>query len=260
MPNDKVTNCIRREDNIRRSFSTHRSGRLTILILAFLFLLLPSACLFKGKKEAVMPSAPVRMAFLPFNTPEGNEDLRWASMAMPVMMAKVSEKAEGIDPVPMWETMRFAIESTGSSRTITQNSAAYVANWLNAKWAAMGNLSQEKKDSVTVMVDFISPREEEIPFRFIKTIKMDAVNFNIQKGFKQFLNYVSAKPMEAKNVQTASLASLRQLAEVLNREYGWTVPAEPGKAEEIVSNLAQSDRRLARLLFNPNTYSILKDE
>ncbi len=260
MPNDKEANCIRREDCIRRSISTQRSGRLTILILAFLSLLLPSACLFKGKKEAVMPSAPVRIAFLPFNIPEDNEELRWASMAMPAMMAKVSEKAEGMDPVPLWETMRFAIESTGSSRTITQESAAYVANWLNAKWSVMGNLSQEGKDRVTVMVDFIPPREEEIPFRYIETIKTDAVNFNIQKAFKQFLNYVSAKPMEAKNEGTTSLASLRQLAEVLNREYGWTAPVEPGKAEEIVINLAQSDRRLARFLFNPNTYPSLKDE
>ena len=89
---------------------------------------------------------------------------------------------------------------------------------------------------------------------------MDAIDYNVQKAFQQFLNYVSAKPMEAQREKTTSLASLRPLAEALDREYGWSVPAERGKADEIVSNLAQSDRRLARFLFNPNTYSILRDE
>ena len=207
-----------------------------------------------------MPTTPVRIAFLPFNTPEGNEDLRWVSMAMPVMMAKVSEKAKGMDPVPLWETIQFAIESTGGSRTVTPESATYVANWLNAKWSAIGNLSQEKKDKLTLMIDFISPREEDIAFRYVKTIKMDTVDLNVREAFEQFLNYVSARPMDEKTDQKTSLASLRLLAEALEREYGWTVPAQPGKAQEIVSNLAQSDLWLARFLFNPNTYSVLESK
>jgi hypothetical protein len=237
-----------------------RSGRGAILAIAVIGFFLQSACLFKGKQEAVMPSAPVRVAFVPFNTPEGNEQLRWASMAMPILLAKVSEKAEGMDPVPLWESIRYAIESTGSSRTITQESAAYVANWMNSKWSVMGALSQEKNDKITLLMDFIPSREDAIPFRYIKTIKMDAVDYNVQKAFQQFLNYVSAKPMETQKEQTTSLASLRQLAEALDREYGWSAPAERGEADEIVSNLAQSDLRLARFLFNPNTYQVLKTE
>ena len=57
-----------------------------------------------------------------------------------------------------------------------------------------------------------------------------------------------------------SLISLRQLSAALDREYGWTVAPEPGKSEEIVANLAQSDMWLARQLFNPTLYSILKDK
>ncbi|MBN2317738.1 MAG: hypothetical protein JXR49_01610 [Acidobacteria bacterium] len=260
MPNDNKTACIRRKDTPHCMLSTKGCGHIRILALAVMIVFLQSACLFRGKKEAVMPSAPVRVAFLPFNTPEGDEGLRWASMAMPIMMAKISEKAEGMDPVPLWETMRFAIESTGSSRTIDQESAAYVANWLNSEWSVMGSLSQENKDKITLIVDFISPREDEIPFRYTKTIKMDAVDFNIRKAFRQFLNYVSARPMDPKGDGKTSLASLRQLAEVLNGEYGWTVPAQPGEAEEIVSNLIQSDLRLARLLFNPSTYTVLEEK
>jgi hypothetical protein len=260
MPNDNENACIRRKGAFRCLLSINGSGYTAILALAAMIVLSQSACLFRGKKEAVMPSAPVRIAFLPFNTPEGDKDLQWASMAMPVMMAKISEKAEGMDPVPLWETMQFAIESTGTSRTITQESAAYVANWLNAKWSAMGSFSKEKKDKTTLLVDFISPRDDEIAFRYTKNIKMDAVDYNVRKAFKEFLNYVSARPMDQKGSEKTSLASLRQLAEVLNREYGWTVPAKPGEAKEVVSNLAQSDLRLARLLFNPITYPILEDK
>ena len=259
MPNDNENACIRGKGAFRGLLSMNGSGHTAILALAAMILLSQSACLFRGKKEAIMPSAPVRVAFLPFNTPEGgDEGLGWVSMAMPVMMAKISEKAEGMDPVPLYETMRFVIESTGASRTITQESASYVANWLNAEWSAMGSFSQEKKDKTTLLIDFISPRDDEIAYRYIKNIKMDAVDYNVRKAFREFLNYVSARPMDPKGGGKTSLASLRQLAEALNREYGWTIPAEPGKAGEIVSNLAQSDLRLARLLFNPTTYPILE--
>ncbi|MBN2241832.1 MAG: hypothetical protein JW793_04010 [Acidobacteria bacterium] len=260
MPNDNENARIRRKDDPGCLLSRSGYGRSAIPALAVMVLFLQSACLLRGKKEALMPAAPVRIAFLPFNIPEGDEDLRWASMAMPVMMAKISEKANGMDPAPLWEGIRFAIESTGSSRTITQESAAYVANWVNSRWSVTGSLSREKKDKIILLVDFIPNQEEDIPFRYIKTIKMDAVDYNVRKAFRQFLNYVSARPMDPEGDGKTSLASLRQLAEALNREYGWTVPADPGKAEAIVSNLAQSDLRLARLLFNPATYPILESK
>jgi hypothetical protein len=245
---------------MHRLFSIRPYGSGKILAFAAVIVFFQSACLFWGKKEAVMPTAPVRIAFLPFNTPEGSQKLQWASMAVPIMMAKISEKAEGFDPVPLWETMRFAIESTGDSRTMDQESAVYVANWLNAKWSVMGSLTQETKDRLTLLMDFIPSRDGEIPFRYVKTIQVDSVDLNIRKAFGQFLNYVSARPMDPKGELKTTLASLRQLAEVLNREYGWTVPAEPGNAQEIVSNLVQSDPRLARFLFRPALYPGLEDK
>jgi len=260
MQNDIENACIRRARFPRCLLPPGRSGRGAILALAAMVFFLQSACLFKGKKEAVMPSAPVRVAFIPFNTPEGSTQLRWASLAMPILLAKISERAEGMETVPLWESVRYAIESTGNSRTVTQESAAYVANWMNSKWCVMGTLSQAKNDKITLLMDFIPSREDDIPFRFIKTMKMDEVDYSVQKAFQEFLHYVSAKPLETQKGKTTNLASLRQLAEALDREYGWSVPAERGQADEIVSNLFQSDPQLARSLFNPNTYSILKDE
>jgi hypothetical protein len=181
-------------------------------------------------------------------------------MAMPIMMAKISEGSQGLEPVPLWETMPFTLESVGNSRTITPKDAAYVSNWLNSKWSAIGELSQEKKDQVTLMVDFIPPQDTVVPFRYIKAVKMESIDLNIQKSLAQFLNYISARPLERSKGKQTSLPSLRQLAETANREYGWTVPAEPGKAQEIVANLAQSDIRLARFLFNPANYPVLKDK
>ena len=43
-------------------------------------------------------------------------------------------------------------------------------------------------------------------------------------------------------------------AEALDREYGWFVDADPGKAQETVSELAHSDERLAQSLFSPALY------
>jgi hypothetical protein len=53
------------------------------------------------------------------------------------------------------------------------------------------------------------------------------------------------------------MISMKPLAEALDREYGWFVDAEPGKAQEIVADLALKDDRLARLLFNPSVYPVL---
>ena len=75
MPNDNENACIRRKGAFRCLLSINGSGHTAILALAAMIVLSQSACLFKRNKEAVMPSAPVRIAFLPFNTPEGDKDL-----------------------------------------------------------------------------------------------------------------------------------------------------------------------------------------
>jgi hypothetical protein len=236
-----------------------RRVRSAVVALTLLIAFLNSACLFRGKKSAVMPSAPIRIAFLPFNTPEGNADLRWASMAMPIMMAQITKNSQGLEVVPLWETMQFALESVGSSRFVSDQAGAYVANWVSAKWSVMGGLTQEKKDEVSLLVDFIPSRDTSLPFRYVKSVKMDSIDLNVRKSFTQFLGYISARPLEREEKKRTRLVSLRQLAEALDREYGWTVPAERGKAEEIVTNLAKSDMQLARYLFDPSVYPVLEE-
>jgi hypothetical protein len=260
MPRNNECSPIQRDrSDTRRTPSGIRRLRSAVVASALLIAFLNSACLFRGNKSAVIPSAPVRIAFLPFNTPEGNNDLRWASMAMPIMMAQITKNSQGLEVAPLWETMQFALESVGRSRVVTDQSAAYVANWLSANWSAMGELTQEKKDEVTLLVDFIPARDTNLPFRYVKSVKMDSVDLNVRKSFSQFLNYISARPLEREESRRTSLVSLRQLAEALDREYGWTVPAEQGEAEEIVANLAKSDMQLARYLFNPSVYPILEE-
>jgi len=237
-------------------FRTGYHGIAALILMAAFF---QSACFFIGEKRAIMPTAPFSVAFLPFNVPEENEDLQWTSMALPIMMALISKESEILEPIPLWETMRFTLESVRNSRTITPADAAYVANWLNAKWSFMGEVSSENSENISLMIDFIPPRDTSIPFRYLKKAKMEDIDANIRKSFNQFLNYISAPELEKSNTRRVTPVSLRQLASALDREYGWTVAAEPGKSEEIVANVAQSDIWLARYLFNPTLYPILED-
>ncbi|MEJ2109540.1 MAG: hypothetical protein P8Z37_06430 [Acidobacteriota bacterium] len=229
----------------------------TILLAAFF----QFACIFGGgDKAVVMPTAPIRIAFLPFNTPVDSTDLQYTSMASPIMMALIVRNSQSMEPVPLWESMRFTMESVRNSRTIGAGNAAYVANWLNADWAVMGSLSKEGTDKVSLMIDFIPARDTSVPFRYLKNVKMDAVDENVRKAFNQFLNYISSPQMENTRERHLTFVSLRQLAEVMNKEYGWTVAAEPGKAEETVNNLVKSDPWLARFLFNPTLYAALENQ
>lgn len=233
---------------------------LGIAVLLLVAALLPSACFLRGEKRAIMPTAPIRVAFLPFNVPEENKDLQWTSMAVPVMLTMISRESEVLEPIPMYETMRFTLESVRNSRTVVPANAAYVANWLNSKWSVMGETATENKERISLLMDFIPPQDTRVPFRYLKKIRTDDFDANVRKAFDQFLYYLSAPLPEKKGRKHISLISLRQLAAALDKEYGWTVTAEPGTSEEVVANLAQSDPWLARQLFNPTLYSILQDK
>ena len=250
------TNCFC-NSRVSPASKTNLCGIAALMLLAALF---QSACFLHGEKKAVMPTAPVRVVFLPFNVPEQNKDLQWTSMAVPVMMAMISRESEVLEPIPMWETMRFTLETVRNSRTILPANAAYVANWLNAKWSVTGETATESKEKVSLLIDFIPPQETSVPFRYLKNIRMEDFDGNVRKSFDQFLFYISAPVPESGGRKRISLISLRQLAGALDKEYGWTVPADPGKSEEVVSNLAQSDMWLARQLFNPTLYSVLQDK
>ena len=76
-------------------------------------------------------------------------------------------------------------------------------------------------------------------------------------AFNQFLRYLTAKPFDPREAKFQTMTAMKSLAEALDREYGWFVEANPGKAQVVVAKLASSDEWLARFLFNPSLYPVL---
>jgi hypothetical protein len=239
----------------RRMQLSARCGLLLIVALAVMFVFLQSAC-SKKNKVAIAPLSGVRIALLPFNVPSGNQDLRWTAMVGPIMMAKAGEYAKDIEVIPLWQTMSIALEAAGASRSITSDSAAYIASWLAVKWSAMGEISTTKS-GVSMMLDFIPARSTQVPFRFTKSGSIDDVGSQLPKAYNQFLYYLGGKRLNPIDKKLPTMTEMKSLAEALDREYGWFVEANPGKAQEVVSKLVSSDERLARLLFNPSMYPAL---
>jgi hypothetical protein len=248
-----------------------RHGLFVLAVSAMLLSFFQSACFLphliphlhhhhKGKtKTPVAPMPPVRVVLLPFNAPAGNKDLHWVALAAPILMARVTERAQDLVAVPLWEAMPTAIESAGASRTFTQESTASAANWLAAKWATLGEISPART-GVSMIIDFIPAKSSEVPFRYMKTRRIESLGAACQEALRQFLRYLAAKPLELPKGGDQGMPSIRVLAEALDREYGWFGNADPGKAQEIVADLARVDDRLARLLFNPSLYPSLSTQ
>jgi len=232
-----------------------RSGVLLIVALVITFGFIQSAC-SKKNKVAIPPISGVQLALIPFNIPSGNQDLRWTAMAGPIMMAKASEYAQDIEVIPLWQSMPAALETGGASRTFTAESAASIASFLAVEWSAMGEISPTKS-GVSIMIDFIPPRSIQVPFRFKKSGKIDDVGSQLPAALNQFLYYLAARPLAPIDKKIPTMTEMKSLAEVLDREYGWFVEANPGKANEAVADLARTDERLARMLFNPALYPAL---
>lgn len=232
-----------------------RSGLRLIAVAITLLLFFQTSCfLFKKKKAAPAVSlASVRMAFLPFNVPEGNKDLQWTSMAAMALMVKASELNRDLVIVPLWEAMPEAIESAGASRILTPESAVSTASWLSAEWVVFGDITPSKK-AVNLSIDFLPVRSNQIPFRYMKTRKVDMLGPCFPEAFRQFLRYMMVKLPEPKMIESKKIMLYKSLAEAVDREYGWFTEADPGKAKEIVSELALADKRLARFLFDPSVY------
>jgi hypothetical protein len=235
-----------------------RKGLRLIAVSVVMLLFFQFACLIKKKSRApLMPSSPIRVAFLPFNVSEDNKDLRWTALASPILMAKVSERAQDLVAIPFWESMPVAIQSAGASRIFTEASAESAASWLSAKWSIVGDLSPVPKNRISMYVDFIPSRGHEVPFRYMRTRRLEHIGAGFPLAFTQFLRYLAVRPPQKAKNDDLSMISMKPLAEALDREYGWFVSAEPGKAQEIVADLALKDDRLARLLFNPSVYPVL---
>jgi hypothetical protein len=252
----KMLNYFMGPHNIIKPVYTTKSLRLLAASVVILLLVL-SAC-SKKSKAPIAPSSPLRVVFLPFNVPENSKDLQWVAMASPILMSKVCEFAPDLVAVPFWDSMPVAIESAGASRIFTDESAQSAAGWLSAKWAIMGDISPGRRKSISLIIDFIPSRGNEVPFRYMKTAKMEYLGSGYPVAFTQFLRYLTIRPLQHSKSEDLSMASLKPLAEAVNREYGWFADAEPGKAQEIVADLALKDSRLARLLFNPSVYPVLK--
>jgi len=250
-----MLNCLRKPFG-RAMLSHVRSGLLLITAAALLLSLFQSACFFKKSKPKVTPLSEVRIALLPFNLPAGDQDLRWLAMAGPVLMGKVVERSRDLKVTPLWESMPTAIEGAGVTRTFTPETAAAFAAWLSVKWSVMGELSKTKT-GMRMMIDFIPAKTGSVPFRFTKSGKIDEVGAQLPESFVQFSYYLAIRPLEPAQKKLPTMTSVRKLAEALDREYGWFVEAEPGKAQAIVTELAATDPKLARFLFNPSLYPSL---
>ena len=230
-------------------------GLPLFLLSIFLLLATQPAC---HKKAKVPPasSGPVRVILLPFQVPADNKDLRWAALAAPILMAKESEKIPDLSVIPLWQTMPAAIATAGASRLFTDETAASTVNWLGAKWSIWGEIAP-LKNSTSLIVDFIPGKDNLVAFRYLKTRRMESYGPAFHEAIRQFLRYLAASPIGPAKGDEPGLNSMKDLAEAIDREYGWFSDADPGKAQEIVANLAKSDEALARLLFNPSVYPVL---
>ena len=233
-----------------------RGGPLLMAALILSLVFLQSACSGKKNKAVIAPPPEAGVVILPFNVPSGNQDLRWMAMAGPILMEKVSESARDLKVLPLWQTMPVAVEAAGASRSFTPDSAAYIASWHSVKWSAMGDISPTKY-GVSMIIDFIPSRSSQVPFRYMNSGKIDYVGSQLPLAFGQFLYYLAVRPLEPSSKKLPTFTSMKSLAETLDREYGWFVEADPGKAQEVVTNLLHTDERLARFLFNPSLYPVL---
>ncbi len=243
--------------NVTLAFSSgcHRVTALLILAL----LASQPACFFKKKKpgEPAGPVGPVRMVILPLDAVGDSTDIRWISLAAPVLMARLALLAPSLELVPLWQSMPVAVESAGASRSITPEAAAYVASRMAARWAIHGEV-RTTKGGVSILVDFIPTQPTSFPFRYTRDTSVGSLGSNLLEAYNQFLYYLIAKPVAGKDAKsTIDPALLREVAEALDREYGWFVQAEPGKAEKAASGLLRVERRLAPLVFNPSLYPVL---
>lgn len=233
-------------------------GLFLAIGLALAATLILSGCFFRKRKAAVPHyTAPLRIALLPVNVPTENKDLNWVSLATPILMAKEMEAAADLETVPLWEGLPAALALLGPSRTLTEDIAVAAAGRVNARWVTQGEISPTQ-NGISILIDFMPRKGSQIPFRYAKECRTDSLSSHLREAIDQFLHYLVARPLAKRDRSGISLEPnrLRDLAEALDREYGWFASAEPGRGEKTFSGLASTDGRLARLLFNPAIYSV----
>jgi hypothetical protein len=235
--------------------SRSRLGFCLLAISAVIIIFSQSACSKKASIN-VAPTTTTRLAFFPFNVPENSADLRWAAMAAPILMGKATAHVREFEIIPLWQSMPVAIQAAGQNRSLTTETVESASTWLTAQWSAFGDIASNQR-GLSVMIDFIPSKSNQIAFRYIKSGKVDWMEAGVQEAFDQFKRYLMIPLPELERNNKQEMLPLRNLAEVLDREYGWSVEAEPGKAQETVTALMKTDERLARYLFSPTLYPIL---
>jgi hypothetical protein len=237
----------------------HRAvdGRRIVACLLLAMLLLEPACFFRKKRAAEprYPAAPVRCALLPLNVPPENPQLRWAAFAATYLMARFADQAQDLSAAALWETIPVALESVGDSRSITPDTAAYVASRVTARWAIQGALLAVK-GGMRLRLDFLPSETSMVAYRYESSFTPETMLQKMREAFEQFLTYLMARPLP-KSSDAISPGNLRQIGEALDQEYGWYRTADPGKAERVVAELAKSQLSVARILFSPTVYPIL---
>jgi len=221
-----------------------------------------TACSTKSVRVAIDDSGPVRVVVLPFMVSPGmtggDKELQWTAMAAPALLVKASRRLPDIEVVPFWEVMPAAISVAQAARTFTDESAASIANWVSAQWAVTGEIHRTgRSNSYSVVIDFIPTNATTVPFRHIRTRRMDTIGTNFYIGLRQWLRYATARPIPLLQVREPGLQRMRTIGEALDKEYGWTVTAEPGTAQAAVYEAFMEDEDWTKLLFSPTMYPSL---
>jgi len=240
-----------------RDTGSRRKVRILVSLALSGSLLLP-ACFFRKHTAPSAPkvSAPVRIAFLPMNVPQGNADLLWLSMGTTVLMVGTARSAPDLEPVSLWESLPAALQSLGTSRTVTSDIAELTATRLSARWAAEGQL-QAASNSVSLRIDFIPSQPSLVPFRYEKPGTPEQMPPRIQEAYEQFLRYLIVRPLDEQKNKPFDLKRLKEIADAVDAEYGWFATAKPGAAGKLVEDLSKSDPGFAKLLFSPTLYPVL---
>jgi len=240
-----------------------RAALLALTAAVVLTAAAQTAC-SKKARVGIEDSGPVRVVVLPFMvSPEktgGDKELQWTAMAAPALLVKASRRLPDIEVVPFWEVVPLAIAEAGATRSFSDESASSLANWLSAQWAVMGEIHRTgSSSSYSVVVDFIPARSTEVPFRHIKTRRMENIGTTFNTGLRQWLRYATSRPIPLPEVKEPGLQSMRSVGEALDKEYGWFAAAEPGAAQALVDELAPDNEDWIRFMFSPTMYPSLKE-
>jgi len=241
--------------------SSVRGALIALAAAVVLVASVQSAC-SKKVKVAVEDSGPVRVVVLPFMVSSEkageDKDLQWAAMAAPALLIKSSLRLPDLEVIPFWEVMPVAVSAAGAVRSFTDESAASLANWLSAQWTIMGELRKTGTSSYSVVLDFIPAKSTTVPFRHIKTRRMEHIGTNFYLGLRQWLRYVTGKQIPLmQQIREPGLQKMRTLGEALDKEYGWLAIAEPGNAQSAINEALQENEDWTKLLFSPTMYPSL---